>query len=483
MSSILVARNSTVLFTAQAVARVAGLAIFMVLARFLTVGEIGLLGYAMSLVTFLTLAVDFGFDLVVTREAARGDGGGGAGLALRLKTIMFAVCYPVLLFSAFLLTGAGPVLAVVTLLGAAVWHESGNRTIGAYFLARGRAEYSLVSESVTSLFRLGLVVAAVGAGARLVGVGVAYVVASGVTTALLALWAWRHGFHPRFSGGAGDAQRVFREAAAFAVYSLLFQIYFRIDIVMLTALRPADEAGQYVAAFRVIEAMLAVPAALTGALYPVLSRLDADGDRARFDRGCREATRWLAVIGFGMSVVVGVASPLVLRIVAGPRYDIAAVYLRLLLPTFILICLSGVGLLALNAVGRQRWNARIMLVAAVTKVVWDLVLIPRYGVAAACWGSTFTSLVVVGCAVVAVRSWYSERAWAVASGGAALAGLAAAGLAWLVHGWPLGYQLGVSLVVFLVVALASGAIAGRDAATVRTLLSSRSSGVAEALRS
>jgi O-antigen/teichoic acid export membrane protein len=169
--------------------------------------------------------------------------------------------------------------------------------------------------------------------------------------------------------------------------------------------------------------------------------------------------------------------------VAGPRYDIAAVYLRLLLPTFILICLSGVALLALNAVGRQRWNARIMLFAAVTKVAWDLALIPRYGVAAACWGSTFTSLVVVGCAVVAVRSWYSERAWALASGAAALAGIAAAGLAWLVHDWPLGYQLGISVVVFLVVALASGAIAGRDAATVRTLLSGRGSAVAEAVRS
>jgi len=102
MSRQLVARSSVLMFAAQFVARAAGLVVFACVARFLSVDEVGLFGYAMTMVGFLTIAVDFGFDLVVTREAARGSGSEGAGLALRLKTIHFLVAFPVLLVAAAL---------------------------------------------------------------------------------------------------------------------------------------------------------------------------------------------------------------------------------------------------------------------------------------------------------------------------------------------------------------------------------------------
>jgi O-antigen/teichoic acid export membrane protein len=474
MSRQLVARNSALMFAAQVVARAAGLVVFACVARFLSKDEVGMFGYAMTMVGFLTIAVDFGFDLVVTREAARGSGAEGTGLALRLKTVHFLVAYPVLLAAAALQAGAGAGLAAVAILGAAVWQESGSRTLSAFYLAQGRAEFGLVAESAMSLLRLLLVPALLVAGARLVGVSVAYWAASAATVVTMAVWAWRHGFRPSFRSPDGEARRVFTAAAAFAAYGLLYNLSFRLDVVMLKGLRPDSEVGLYFAAFRVTEAMLVLPSVLTGALYPVLSRLDGAGERASVARACAEATRWLAVTGVGASLAVGGAAPLVIRLIAGPGYEGAVEYLRWLLPSFALICIQCVGLVALNAAGRQWASAGVMLAGAVVKIAWNLAFVPAHGALAACIGSVVTSAIITVLIAVIVRASYPAavwfRAWAgsLVAAGAALA--AAAAIPWA----PLGWRVALLLAVFVAGAFVTRAARPGDLASLRDVLNGQS---------
>ncbi len=480
MSKALVARNSVLMLSAQVIARVAGLCTFVLLTRFLTVAEVGVFGYAASLVGFLVLGVDFGFDLVMMRETAQGKGGESAGLALRLKTAMFAALYPVLLVATYGLGGRGPVLALVAILGAAVWHESANRTLGAFYLARGRAEYGLVSEFLTSLLRLSIVLVVLLAGLRLVGVGVAYFAASGVAAVALASYVVRHGFRPAFDAPAGEARRVFAEAWAFAVYALLFQLYFRIDVVLLGFLRPPADVGQYVAAFRVIEAMLVVPAALNGALYPVLSRLAGERDRGSFARACAESTRLLLVVGLALVLAASLGASPVIRVIAGRGYGPAIRYLPVLVAAFGLICLYSVGLLALNALGRQRSNVWIMLAGAITKTAWNMIFIPRYGPMAACVGSVVTTVLVAACVAAAVRQWFGILQWLSAWRGAALALAAGLAAALLVAGPSVWTRLLAAELVFVAVALLTRALRPADLATLRETWRSRSTRPVEA---
>jgi O-antigen/teichoic acid export membrane protein len=300
--------------------------------------------------------------------------------------------------------------------------------------------------------------------------------------ACLVTWAYRAGFRPAFRATPGETRRLLREAAAFAVYGLLFQIYFRIDVVLLGVFRPGAEVGQYVAAFRVIDTLLAVPAVLTGALYPVLARLDGAGEREAFGRACAKATRWLAVIGFGLSLALGVAASPVLRFVAGRGYEPAAWYLQLLLPAFVLICLSSVALLSLNAVRQQRWNVWVMLAGAVLKIAWNVILIPRYGVPAACVGSVVTGAVIAASLVTLSRPWYPALQWCRACAGAAFAGLFAGAVGVTVSRAPLGVRFGLSSLVFVGVAVAVRAVRLDDLAAIRALWRPRDSAAPESSR-
>jgi O-antigen/teichoic acid export membrane protein len=269
---------------------------------------------------------------------------------------------------------------------------------------------------------------------------------------------------------------VFTAAAAFAAYGLLYNLSFRLDVVMLKGLRPDSEVGLYFAAFRVTEAMLVLPSVLTGALYPVLSRLDGAGDRAGFSRACAEATRWLAVMGIGASLAVGGAAPLVIRLIAGPGYEGAVEYLRWLLPSFALICIQCVGLIALNAVGRQWASAGVMLVGAVVKIAWNLAFVPAHGALAACVGSVVTSAVITVLLATFVRASYPAAVWFRAWAGALVAACAAVGAAAAVSWAPLGWRVVLLLVVFLAGAVVTRAARPGDLSTIRDLWRSRAAG-------
>ena len=183
-----------------------------------------------------------------------------------------------------------------------------------------------------------------------------------------------------------------------------------------------------------------------------------------------------------MSLAVGTLALPLLRVIAGRGYGPATWYLQLLLPAFVFICLSAVGLLALNAVRQQRWNVWVMLAGAVLKVAWNVVLVPRYGVPAACVGSVATGAMIAASLVTVSRPWYPARDWCRACAGAAFAGAAAVVAMVVVSRAPVGVRFGVSLLVFIGVAIAVRALRAEDLATVRMLWRSRDSAALESSR-
>ena len=121
-SARLILANTTYRLIADVGAKIASVALFVVMARQLGEAGFGLFSFALALVTLVTAASDFGQDKVLTREVARRpealDGYLANTLALKL-----ALALPGLAIAAAIVatSGAdGKTLAVVALLGLAV---------------------------------------------------------------------------------------------------------------------------------------------------------------------------------------------------------------------------------------------------------------------------------------------------------------------------------------------------------------------------
>ena len=136
--------------------------------------------------------------------------------------------------------------------------------------------------------------AVLAAGAGLGGALISLLVVNGLAAAAMALV-----IRPYLLTGeqvGQSAARLFLTAFPYGVLAILAILYFRVDIIMLASLSGAEAAGRYNAALRLFEAGLVLPAALSGALFPVMSRQLIDGDLVGLLVSYRQAVRLLLLV-------------------------------------------------------------------------------------------------------------------------------------------------------------------------------------------
>ncbi|AVS73273.1 oligosaccharide flippase family protein [Paracidovorax cattleyae] len=198
--------------------------------------------------------------------------------------------------------------------------------------------------------------------------------------------------------------RVYRTAAAFMLIDLATTVYFRIDIVLMEQLgvAPAD-IGRYAAAYRLFEGgvLLLAPAATVFFRELRLRWQDQDAARALLRRALGGV---LLLAAAGSAVVHWFAEPL-LVLAYGDSYAAAAPLLSWLLVAFLFLAPNYVLTQAAVALGRERWYAATVCIAAAVNVGLNFWLLPRFGALGAAWASIATEAVLMVLLYRGVRSW------------------------------------------------------------------------------
>jgi O-antigen/teichoic acid export membrane protein len=159
-------------------------------------------------------------------------------------------------------------------------------------------------------------------------------------------------------------------------------IYFRVDTILLALLRSSEEVGLYGAAYKFIELVVLVPAAVGISMFPPLARFLATGDPRAVGLIQRSFDVLLAAsVPF---VVLMVAYPEeILTLAAGPEYEDGAIALQLLAPFALFAFVNAVLWRVVLAGERDRALLAIAIVVLVVNVGLNLIFIPTYGLEAA----------------------------------------------------------------------------------------------------
>jgi O-antigen/teichoic acid export membrane protein len=249
---------------------------------------------------------------------------------------------------------------------------------------------------------------------------------------------------------------VMRDLVPYSIAVALSVLYFRLSAVLVSLLSTAEQTGYYGAAFRVLEALTAVPPLLVSSAFPVLARAARD-DRARLAYALGRVLESGLILGLWAAIVVALGAPFAIDVVAGDEFDPSTGVLRLLGPALagtFLIAGGGYGLLAIRAYGA-------ILVAnagaIVTVVALTVLLVPGHGAEGAAIALTAAELTLAAGYCVAVARTGIARlagglAWRVAL--AATAALAVP----LALGFPAVAAVVVATVVYFAVVAALGGV-------------------------
>lgn len=183
--------------------------------------------------------------------------------------------------------------------------------------------------------------------------------------------------------------------AAFPVaVSLVFTlIYFKLDTIILSLIKPARDVGIYSVAYKVLEVVIFLPAIYIGLVMPRLSKWAAE-DKAEFTRTFRQTFDVLSIFVFHFCLYLFLMSDHVVRVIGGSEFTESGGVLKILSLAIFLIFFGNLGGNAIVALNLQRKGMWIYISGAIVNVVANILLIPRYSYFAAAWTTVGTEFLI-----------------------------------------------------------------------------------------
>ncbi|MBI2007105.1 MAG: flippase [Candidatus Blackburnbacteria bacterium] len=274
-------------------------------------------------------------------------------------------------------------------------------SVGIIFQTLLRYEFSVIVEIFSSLAFLGLVLFMISGG--LSGVMLSWLFAT-VLASLVGLFFARRLSPISWTPNIKIIKRLFWEAAPAGALFLFFNLYNRVDTVILHYFQGEEAVGIYGLAYKVHDNLVLGAAFLMNAMFPLFSAgIIKAGKKADLKKYYQKAFDLLFGGGLIIFFLFFAAAPFIIKLLGGDQFLLSIGTLRLLLfATFIAYFnhLTGYSLIAF---GRQKTSMLIALAALVFNIIANVLLIPLYSYTAAAAVTVATEGLVLLLSTLAVR--------------------------------------------------------------------------------
>ncbi len=402
-----VAQNTIIQFTGKIIGTVLALITVGLMMRYLGKQGFGEYTTIIGFLGTISIFADLGLYLVVTREISKEE-------TNQTKFVNNALS--IRLVSAIIVLTAAPFLAllfpysVVIIWGIAIatlsfLFTSLNQVLIGIFQKHFRMDKVAIGEvSGRIVWLLGVIIVARLDLGLLVMIG-AIVLSNFVNFLLVAIFANKY-IKLRLEFDWDYWKKILKIAAPLALSVIFTLVHFKVDTVLLSVLKPAEEVGIYGAAYKVLEGLITFAAIFAGLLLPILSRY-AFTHREKFIRAYRKGFDVLVV--FLIPLIIGTlffADP-IMNLFGGGEFNSSAQVLKILIfavGAIFLAHLFGNTVVAINQQKKMMW---IYFSAAVIAIVLNLLLIPKYSYYGAAATTVLTETIV--CLGTALTVYFSAK--------------------------------------------------------------------------
>jgi len=184
-----------------------------------------------------------------------------------------------------------------------------------------------------------------------------------------------------------QAGRLLRFSLPLVFGGVLFDFAERIDVLMIGLFRDEAQVGVYAVGSALARGLLV----LVASTVPVIGTLAAEavgrGSAEDIARLHRTVTRWMLFFSAPLAAGLLLFPEEAVTLLFGREYAAAAATVRILVVAYLSGILAGpVGLL-LNTMGKTHWTLANMAIRTAVNIVLNLILIPRFGIVGAAWGT------------------------------------------------------------------------------------------------
>jgi O-antigen/teichoic acid export membrane protein len=362
-----------------------GLGISFLLGRYLGTQGFGQISISMAIVNTLICIGELGLGRYTVRELLVSPDGEAAtlgttiGMRLRVGVILFG------LLCAYLAIVAPAGWFLVLIYGMQILTSPFTELLS-WFEARSMAERVALSSLVGFAVSTACIIIGVWLAMPLWYFAATYVLECWCSLAVAAASFWRLGGRVRFGHYSPvRALELFGRSWFELISQLALLLLFRVDAIMVGALRGESEAGIYSAAVRVSETVYFIPSAIGSACIARLISLKQNGAASYQQRVIEYFSLSLIIAIIGASSLA-VASP-ALPLLFGQSFTASSAVLVVHAWAFIPYCIGFARTQYLIVEDRLAVNLPCVLVALAVNVGLNWLWIPPYGAHGAAWAT------------------------------------------------------------------------------------------------
>jgi O-antigen/teichoic acid export membrane protein len=254
----------------------------------------------------------------------------------------------------------------------------------------------LIRNITLPVIRFGLIIGVVAVGLREVGIAGAYLFAH-IGAALLGLYylskytSLLDAVKPKYKH-----RRLVVFSGPLVISAAMGFILQDIDTLLLGYFVSSADVGIYRVVYPLGELMLIFLNSISFIFLPMLSELHADGELEEMKQLYQLITKWLFILSFPILLVWIMFPSIFIRVIFGGEYSSGGSALAVLAVGFFIHATVGLNSNTITSIGETKLIPIVNLIAAVTNLGLNLVLIPRYSFFGAAVATTISYLVLNG---------------------------------------------------------------------------------------
>lgn len=396
-----VTKNTVALSIARVSVPLSSFLLVIYAARFLGVTDFGKYVLVRTYFDLFVGLCATGLVTIVTREIAKKPSLANRYLnaSVMLVSVLTLAANGILITFVHIFDYAPETLSAARLAGLALLPSTISMVLEAVFVAFEKAEYVTFGAVLENTLRV-----AVSIFALYRGYGLLALFTILVATCTVKLWFYlvflnRHISNLRWDFDWGFLKQLVRDWTVFAVESWLFNVFHRLDILLLSFFHGELAVGLYGAAGKVLNPVSVLAYSFTSAIFPYMSRLFEES-RKTFRRITEDVLTYTLVVALLGAVVATIVADRLVLLVYTDIYSDSIPILRVLVWAMIPLSLNPVLSHALFARGKQRKSLQVAAISLAFYVAIALWLIPRWGAMGTAWA--FLLAVSVACCMYIV---------------------------------------------------------------------------------
>lgn len=371
-----ISKNFIVLSLSQVLSTGLSLVLVILITRFIGDEGYGKLSFAISLAAILTILNPLGLDSLMTREVARHKDTASKYLGNILMIEILLSLLPFIFISIAVSAMQFPqdTITLIYIFGGYNIINIFSNVMRSIFRAYEKMEYIALLSLISNVIIVTASSIIILLGYNLVAIACIYL-AAGIIDLLLTFYiTFKHFVRPKIEMDFAFWRQIIPSAIPFAIIALIVTTYTQIDIIILRAIQDDATVGWYKAATALVYAFSGIPAILSTAIYPVMSRFHVSSKES-LKLTIQKSARYLLILSVPITIGIMLLAEPIITIFYGVDFIPAVPALRVL-AFYVPFCFLNIILgTMLYSVNKQKTRLYCYLFSTLARIALNILLI------------------------------------------------------------------------------------------------------------